>query len=48
MANLLDLSQDAEEKQYMLRLRNIEIADVRDQIHAFILKTVYQFTKTIK
>ena len=22
--------------------------DVRDQMHAFILKTVYQFTKTIK
>ena len=47
-ANLLSLAQDKEEKQYMLRLRNIGIADTRDQMHAFILKTVYQFTKTIK
>lgn len=45
IAKLLDLSQD---KQYMLRLRNIGPADIRDQMHAFIIKTVYQFTKTIK
>jgi len=34
--------------QHTLRLRTIESANVRDQMHAFILKTVYQFTKTIK
>lgn len=45
IAKLLDLSQD---KQYMLRLRNIGPTDIRDQMHAFIIKTVYQFTKTIK
>ncbi|MGQ9607764.1 MAG: hypothetical protein ACUVWN_00550 [bacterium] len=45
IAKLLDLSKD---KQYMLRLRNIGPADIRDQMHAFIIKTVYQFTKTIK
>ena len=34
--------------EYTLRLRTIVPADVRDQTHAFILKTIYQFTKTIK
>ena len=33
---------------YTLRLRTIVPSDVRDQMHAFIIKTVYQFTKTIK
>ena len=32
----------------LLRLRQIERADVRDMASAFILKVVYQFTKTIK
>lgn len=34
--------------EYILRLRTIVPTDVRDQTHAFILKTIYQFTKTIK
>jgi hypothetical protein len=34
--------------EYLLRLRTLVPTDVRDQMHAFILKTVYQFTKTIK
>ena len=33
---------------YTLRLRTIVPSEVRDQTHAFILKTIYQFTKTIK
>lgn len=36
------------DNQYTLRLRTIDTANVQDQMHAFILKTVYQFTKTIK
>jgi len=39
---------EGEDKEYTVRLRTIDTADVRDQMHAFILKTVYQFTKTIK
>ncbi len=39
---------DNVENQYILRLRTIDTADVRDQMNVFILKTVYQFTKTIK
>jgi len=39
---------DGEDREYNLRLRTIDTEDVRDQMHAFILKTVYQFTKTIK
>lgn len=37
-----------EDKEYTVRLRTIDTESVRDQVHAFILKTVYQFTKTIK
>ena len=31
-----------------IRLRDVNPTDLRDQTHAFILKTIYQFTKTIK
>ncbi|MBD3181431.1 hypothetical protein GF312_04010 [Candidatus Poribacteria bacterium] len=41
-------NDEGEEKDYTVRLRTIDNTDVRDQMHAFILKTVYQFTKTIK
>lgn len=40
--------KDNVDKEYMLRLRTIGTEDVRDQMNAFILKIVYQFTKTIK
>ena len=40
--------QGGEDQEHKVRLRTIGTADVRDQMHAFILKTVYQFTKTIK
>jgi hypothetical protein len=39
---------EGEDREFLVRLRRIHTADVRDQMHAFILKTVYQFTKTIK
>jgi len=39
---------DGEAREHRLRLRTVGTEDVRDQMHAFILKTVYQFTKTIK
>lgn len=39
---------DGEEISRNVRLNVIESADVRDMAAAFILKTVYQFTKTIK
>ena len=45
---LLKWRYGGEDMEYRLRLRTIDTADVRDQMHAFILKTVYQFTKTIK
>lgn len=48
IAKFLKWSVDGAEYQNTLRLRMIDTADVRDQMHAFILKTVYQFTKTIK
>jgi hypothetical protein len=41
-------SDAAEDREYTLRLRTIDTEGVRDQMHAFIIKTVYQFTKTIK
>lgn len=34
--------------EYNIKLKTIEPADIRDQSQAYILKTVYQFTKTIK
>ncbi|MBM3237040.1 hypothetical protein FJZ31_12180 [Candidatus Poribacteria bacterium] len=34
--------------EYDIRLKDVEQKDVRDQSQAFILKAVYQFTKTIK
>lgn len=37
-----------EEKESNIRLRDVQQTNVRDQTHAFILRTVYQFTKTIK
>ena len=40
--------EEDRDREYILRLRTIDSEDVRDQMHAFILKTVYQFTKTIK
>lgn len=36
------------DKSYALRLRTIKTGEVMDQTHAFIIKTIYQFTKTIK
>jgi len=45
---LLQWRYGGEDKEYRVRLRTIDAAEVRDQMHAFILKTVYQFTKTIK
>ncbi len=48
IVKLLQWRQDGEDKEHLVRLRKIDTADVRDQMHAFILKTVYQFTKTIK
>ncbi len=39
---------DGEEISGRIRLRQIEQADVRDMASAFILKVVYQFTKTIR
>ena len=45
---LIQWKQNKVDREYMVRLRTIDTADVRDQMHAFILKTVYQFTKTIK
>lgn len=39
---------EGEEISRNIRLNVIEAADVRDTAAAFILKTVYQFTKTIK
>ena len=39
---------DGEQVSARIRLRQIEHANVRDMASAFILKTVYQFTKTIK
>ena len=39
---------EGEETSRNIRLNVIEAADVRDMAAAFILKTVYQFTKTIK
>ena len=45
---LLKWKEEDEEKEYTLRLKTINTGDVRDQMHAFILKIVYQFTKTIK
>jgi hypothetical protein len=48
IVRLLEWKEGKEEKDYLVRLRKIDTADVRDQMHAFILKTVYQFTKTIK
>jgi hypothetical protein len=39
---------EGEDKEYTVRLRTTGTEDVRDQMHALILKTVYQFTKTIK
>ncbi|MFC1714476.1 hypothetical protein ACFL6S_12480 [Candidatus Poribacteria bacterium] len=46
--HLLKWTFEGEDREYNVRLRTIDIEDVRDQMHAFILKTVYQFTKTIK
>ena len=40
--------EEDRDREHNLRLRTIEAEAVRDQMHAFILKTVYQFTKTIK
>ena len=34
--------------EYDIRLKDVGQTDVRDQSQAFILKAVYQFTKTIK
>lgn len=34
--------------EYNIRLKTIQPAEIRDQSQAYILKTVYQFTKTIK
>ena len=48
IAKFLKWKVDVTEFENTLRLRMIDTADVRDQMHAFILKTVYQFTKTIK
>lgn len=48
IVHFLKWEVDGEERDYTLRLRTIDVEDVRDQMHAFILKTVYQFTKTIK
>ena len=48
IVKLLQWQWEGEDKEYLVRLRRIDTADVRDQMHAFILKTVYQFTKTIK
>jgi len=48
IAKLLECNQSGGKTQYMLRLRTIDSAEVRDQMHAFIVKMVYQFTKTIK
>ncbi len=46
--HLLQWRFEGEDREYNLRLRTIGVEDVRDQMHAFILKTVYQFTKSIK
>ncbi len=48
LIHLLKWVYEGEDREYLLRLRTIASEDVRDQMHAFILKTVYQFTKTIK
>jgi len=34
--------------EYNIRLKTIKPTEIRDQSQAFILKTVYQFTKTIR
>ncbi|HIE29436.1 TPA: hypothetical protein EYP66_19380 [Candidatus Poribacteria bacterium] len=44
----IEEKKDDETIEYDIRLRDVEQMDVRDQSQAFILKTVYQFTKTIK
>jgi hypothetical protein len=48
LVKLLQWKYSDQDWQYLLRLRTLVPTDVRDQMHAFILKTVYQFTKTIK
>ncbi|MGB9595738.1 MAG: hypothetical protein ACPL7B_05605 [Candidatus Poribacteria bacterium] len=48
MVKILQWKVDNVDNQYTLRLRTIDTANIQDQMHAFILKTVYQFTKTIK
>ena len=45
---VLEAEVDGEEVSGRIRLRQIEQADVRDMASAFILKVVYQFTKTIR
>ncbi|HIN29828.1 TPA: hypothetical protein EYM82_13145 [Candidatus Poribacteria bacterium] len=44
----LEAEIDGEQVSRRIQLRQIEQADVRDMVSAFILKVVYQFTKTIK
>lgn len=48
IVKLLQWKWEGEDREFLVRLRKVHTADVRDQMHAFILKTVYQFTKTIK
>jgi len=45
---VLKYRKNNENKEYGIRMRTIDTAEIRDQMHALILKTVYQFTKTIK
>ena len=45
---VLEAEIDGEQVSQRFQLRQIERANVRDTASAFILNTVYQFTKTIK
>lgn len=40
--------EEGNEIDYNIKLKSIQASDIRDQSQAYILKTVYQFTKTIK
>jgi len=46
--NLSKKDDQGNQMYYDIKLKYLEASDIRDQSQAYILKTVYQFTKTIK
>jgi len=45
---VIETENEGLKEEHHIRLRDVSPTDLRDQTNAFILKTIYQFTKTIK